>query len=92
MPNQSLAALVTTPLEGPKNVNTIVPQTTQDMKCGRYNAVCKVRFNATFRSSLSINAKIIGAGKPNTNFNRLISTVLRRICGKLGTLKSCTKF
>ena len=51
--------------------------TTSEIKYGIYVMVCTVRLNLSLRSSLSINASKMGAGKPNTTSSALSTKVLR---------------
>ena len=55
----------------------IEQMTTMEMKWGMYVTVCSVRLKRSPRSSLSISARSIGAGKPHRIEYRLMRNVLR---------------
>ena len=73
-------------------MNTRLPTTTQDRKWGRYITVCNVRLYFVDRTSLSINATMMGAGKPMAIFNNEMITVFCSTVVNMGLPKSFSKF
>ena len=65
----------------------MVMMITVDRKWGRYVMVWVTFLNFMFRTSFSINARMMGIGKLHKRLNKLRSTVFLIILPKVGALK-----
>ena len=70
----------------------MLPATTQEMKCGRYDTVWMSFFALRPPSSLSISAKAIGVAKPTVRLRLLIASVLRSSKAMDGLVRNCRKY
>jgi hypothetical protein len=70
----------------------IIPQTTtSEIKCGIYVTVCTTLLNIRPLSSLSMRARIMGAGKPKIIDVTLTINVFERTLVKYGPVKKSKK-